>query len=277
MNSSLVRVLAVAVPCLTVPSLSIQAGSDQAQVMVLGTFHFANPGLDLINTSIDDVLAPERQAQIQSVAEALAEFDPTKIVLELPPADQTAFNERYRSYLEGEVELGPNEHDQLGIRLAEMLGHERLFGIDVRADLDLAAAIRGAQERGQDGLAQRVGELIGDMEAGVADAHGSERTIAELLRIHNGAGDLLDQAVGDAFYLTLVEVGSDEEPLGADVVADWYRRNLRIFGNLLRLVDSERERVLVIYGSGHRSLFELFLQQHPRVRSVSALDYLPQR
>lgn len=38
---------------------------------------------------------------------------------------------------------------------------------------------------------------------------------------------------------------------GADLVSDWFRRNMRIHANVVRLVSSPDERVLVIYGAGH--------------------------
>lgn len=43
---------------------------NRADVMVLGTCppNFANPGRDLVNLHIDDVLAPGRQAELESAA-----------------------------------------------------------------------------------------------------------------------------------------------------------------------------------------------------------------
>ena len=55
---------------------------EPVQVMVLGTYHFENPGLDLVNTDADDVLAPHRQAELQDLAERLTAFRPTAIALE---------------------------------------------------------------------------------------------------------------------------------------------------------------------------------------------------
>ncbi len=57
-------------------------------LLVLGTAHFANPGRDLLNPAIDDVLSPVRQAQIISVVKQIAKFRPTRVVLEWPAAQQ---------------------------------------------------------------------------------------------------------------------------------------------------------------------------------------------
>jgi hypothetical protein len=34
-------------------------------------------------------------------------------------------------------------------------------------------------------------------------------------------------------------------------VSDWFRRNMRIYSNVTRPVDSPNERILMIYGNGH--------------------------
>jgi hypothetical protein len=65
-------------------------------VMVLGTFHMANPGKDMHNQKVDDVLAEPRQKELAAMSEALAKFRPTRIAVEWP-ADVT--RERYAKFL----------------------------------------------------------------------------------------------------------------------------------------------------------------------------------
>ena len=43
--------------------------NNPVQIMVLGTYHFGNPGLDLVNTEADDVLLPKRQAELEKLAD----------------------------------------------------------------------------------------------------------------------------------------------------------------------------------------------------------------
>ena len=40
------------------------------EVMVLGTYHMANPGLDLANVKSDDVLKPQRQKELEAASDA---------------------------------------------------------------------------------------------------------------------------------------------------------------------------------------------------------------
>src|SRR5262245_63040069 len=60
-------------------------GQSKAQVMILGTYHFANPGLDYVKSDLDDHLSEKRQKQIAEVVELLAKFKPTKIAIEAAP------------------------------------------------------------------------------------------------------------------------------------------------------------------------------------------------
>ena len=53
-----------------------------AEIMILGTYHFGNPGLDLHNMKAKNVLTPERQQEFDDIAARLAKFKPTRIAIE---------------------------------------------------------------------------------------------------------------------------------------------------------------------------------------------------
>ena len=53
------------------------------QVMVLGTYHFDNPGRDKVNVRVDDVTSPRRQRELAKLADAVAEFKPTRVMVEM--------------------------------------------------------------------------------------------------------------------------------------------------------------------------------------------------
>ena len=49
----------------------------------------------------------------------------------------------------------------------------------------------------------------------------------------------------------LVRYGDPFDYAGSDLLAAWYQRNIRIYRNIVALIDSPSDRILVIYGSGH--------------------------
>jgi hypothetical protein len=57
------------------------------QVMIVGSYHFDNPGLDLNNARIAPVTTPEKQAELAAMAERLARFNPTVVAVERVAAD----------------------------------------------------------------------------------------------------------------------------------------------------------------------------------------------
>lgn len=51
----------------TLPPLQCQDDDDRIAVLLLGSYHMSNPGMDQFNLEADDVLAPKRQAELQDL------------------------------------------------------------------------------------------------------------------------------------------------------------------------------------------------------------------
>ena len=75
-------------------------------------------------------------------------------------------------------------------------------------------------------------------------------------------------------YLQLARIHSQKGFVGADVLADWYRRNFRIFTNLARAIESPGDRVLVIFGQGHVPYLRELVRSSPDMELVEPNDYL---
>ena len=247
------------------------SGDARAKIMVLGTFHFDQPGLDLITVGADDVLGESRQREIEAVVERLAEFAPTKIAVEMLPHRMEGFNARYLAFREGRGELGADEKDQLGMRLAARLGHEQLFGVDhVAGDMDFGAMMGAGAAHGQHALLAALQQEFAAVERTLQAAQGPDRSIGEMLAFHNGPW----VERGNALYLRMARLGGTGGGVGADQIGAWYVRNLHIYANIVRLVDGPDARVLVIFGSGHRDLLTDFVEESADLELVSPLPYL---
>ena len=75
-------------------------------------------------------------------------------------------------------------------------------------------------------------------------------------------------------YLVLDRIGGSNEYPGADVVSRWYATNLHIFANLMRLITSPDDRVLVIYGQAHVKLLRSFVKGSPDLQFNDPLSVL---
>src|SRR6185503_18770752 len=107
------------------------ADATKTQVMLVGTYHFSNPGRDVNNVKAVDVLAAERQREIARLVASLAKFAPTKVAVEWPAQ---VVQERYPKFLAGQLPESSNEVVQLGFRLARERGLKSVYGLDVDGD-----------------------------------------------------------------------------------------------------------------------------------------------
>src|SRR5437867_2792783 len=120
----------------------------RAEILVLGVYHMANPGHDIINTQADDVLAPKRQAEIAQLIEVLKRFHPTKIAIEANAGSQRVGRE-YSDYLTGKYTLSRNEIDQIGYRLARELGHKAVYAVDADGEYPYPRLVSYAKASGR--------------------------------------------------------------------------------------------------------------------------------
>ncbi|PWE16505.1 hypothetical protein DDZ18_12090 [Marinicauda salina] len=258
---------ALAALALLAPAAAAQETDSFAEVMVLGTFHFTGGGSDYVNAEVDDFLSPTRQAQIEETVERIAAWAPTKIMIELSPEHEADFNASYQAYLDGEHEMTVNERQQLGMRLAARLGHDRLYAIDYRSSMDFDAMMGAAQNAGQDRLIADFQAATAEIEAFIAETEDLEVPERLIAMNRPEMGELHD------LYMTLAQMGTTEAPEGAHQMADWWGRNMVIFARAAQHAE-EGDRVLIIFGSGHKFLLEQYFDQAREFEIVDPIPYL---
>ena len=257
------------------------AGTVQAQapkpveVMVLGTYHFGNPGLDLVNARVDDVLKPARQRELEALALALAEFKPTKIMVERRAKTQDLADPRYSQFTAADLRTDRDERAQVAYRLANHLGLKTVHAIDEQPEegepdyfpfgkVAAWAKANGAQDR-LDAHLNQVKVLVARMEQ-IQD----RGTIADVL-LHLNRPERTDE--DQSFYYNMLAFGDTEQQPGADLNAMWYLRNAKIFAKLMT-VAKPGDRVLVVYGSGHNYWLRHLAKTTPGYRNVDPTPYL---
>lgn len=66
--------------------------------------------------------------------------------------------------------------------------------------------------------------------------------------------------LSQSIYLKhILAMGEGPDYPGSFVIEEWYARNIRIFTNLSRVVEP-KDRVLVIYGAGHKEILDDLIQ-----------------
>jgi len=233
----------------------------RAELLVLGVYHMANPGRDVFNMQVDDVLAPKRQQEIAQLLEVLKKFQPTKIAIEADPYSQRVPRE-YSDYLEGKYTLSRNEIDQIGYRLAKELGHKKIYAVDADGEFPWQRVVNYAKGSGRakelDAMIAETGELVK-----AQNDYLTSHTVLQTLVYMNSDEK---SAAGMGFYFRLAQFGESGDWAGADLVSDWFRRNMRIYSNIVKLIDSPNERVLVIFGAGHLGWLQHDFASNPNFR-----------
>ena len=106
------------------------------EVMVIGTYHFANHNLDLHNVKSDDVLSPGRQKELTALAERIAAWKPNKIMVEvIPPAAGQRLTGPNGEYDPALLKTSREEWVQIGFRVAGFVAYAPVktpvFSLDV--------------------------------------------------------------------------------------------------------------------------------------------------
>lgn len=244
-------------------------GENAAQILILGTYHFHNPGLDAVKRQIDDVLSARRQKEIAELNEKLARFKPTKIAIE-GQYGATRWTDLYASYLAGKYELGRNEIEQVGFRLAKQFNHSTVYPIDYQ--MSMGGHRLDELERPKPKVEPNKNEPQKEVPLSEEDKFLQNSTITEYLRRLNSEQRYKDQQ----WYMRMLLPKKDSIVLyeGADLVTNWYKRNFRMFANINRVTEFPNDRVLLIVGAGHLKILKDLAESSPQFCLVNTQDYL---
>ncbi|MES3019680.1 MAG: DUF5694 domain-containing protein [Bacteroidota bacterium] len=236
----------------------------KAQVLVVGTFHFHYPNLDVNKISEQnkiDVLKDPKKAEVTQLVEYIKKFKPTKIALEAFP--QWKATERFRRYKNGEFADQRDERYQLGFRIASEMKLDTIYSIDGASFSDDLEKIDSAYAT----------KLFKDYDFKSSDRYDKMFTnwfeYEEKLPLTMNLLDYIKRAntreshqLGYGAYL----VGDFklDNHRGADVIATWwYSRNIRIFRKIQELTTSPDDRILIIFGNGHVPILRQLLESSP--------------
>lgn len=244
--------------------------------MTLGVFHFAFHNLDVVRTEKEDqisVLDEPYQSEIIAISNAVKEFRPTIIAVELDPDNQHRIDSLYSLYKSGNYVLEKNEVDQLGFRIGKLSGIERIYCVN-----DWGKHYGTIETLFNDST--RMSKFSDYYEKSADSIYGQHRTsekvsnvIDELIKKNN------PEAIRDDLSSYLLTIFKYEEQPGDFTGVDfetgrWFNRNLRIFRNIQRIPHDSDDRILLIIGAGHLNLLNHFFDISSEFDLVSPLPYL---
>lgn len=275
------------------------ASTASKKAMILGVYHFNNPGMDTYNLDIDDYSTKKRQAEIREVVDLLAQYKPNKIFVEFLPSQQVKLDSLFSLYANNQLLLkdinnGQNEVYQLGFRLAKQLSIKEILAVDhpgvyLGPYADFIAdtlSIKTYQEYSEDYKQQMETRQITFTKNTIKENLIYLNDWQQILNNHsyyNNVAIAVKDTSNVMFSYKEMEQEIDGLPylmrsydfnnIGVELATEWYKRNLFIYRNILEQTN-DNDRILIIFGSGHvRHLKQLF-EDNPEFNIVNTNSFL---
>jgi hypothetical protein len=244
----------------------------KTKVFLLGVFHFNNPGLDLAKTKDTDILSSKSQAEIQSVVDIIAATRPEKIFFEAPLSYQNKMDSLYKTYLNGGLKSEKDETYQIGFRLMKKVGIKKSYCVDASGEFPADSLIKTWQVTGQQASFDSFMAFIKKMEDETNKRIENGLSIKERLRLDN-TSEYKRMDMGMYSPKMMMTAGLKGNFIGADVTSEWYKRNIRIYSNILRELDGNEKCIFVMFGASHIPIIEHFfsLQDDYKLIDVASL------
>ncbi len=278
-KSSIIIALALLISTQPIKAQNFLNENDgKAQIMILGTFHFKDKGLDSYKPQYNiDILSEEKQAEVKKIIKLLESYEPTKIAVEVKTNRQAYLDSLYNEYLAGTFALPSNEIYQFGFRLARHLSHEKVYAIDVKGrsyfvDLTQEEYDARVQKLKNTNLLHRDWNTRYKKLYTYGDSLKMSHSLREHLLYLNSEERLRK---GHGHYLVdTFKFSAGDDYLGPDMATRWYNRNLRIFSNLQRITKTQNEKILLIIGAGHVPIIRHAVESSPEYQLVEVSEYL---
>jgi len=248
----------------------------RTKIMTLGVFHFAYPNLDAVKTEKNNqisVLEEPYQSEIIAISKAIEEYKPTIIAVESKPANQITMDSLFSLYKSDKWLLEKNEQYQLGFRIGKDLDLPKVYCVDnpgkhydniesIFKDSVRLSNFENYYLTSADSIYKT--PVTGRKVTSIIDA---------LYKSNNPA------FVRERLAMYLLNPFKYEEKPGDFTGADfetgrWFNRNLRIFRNIQRIPHNSEDRILLIIGSDHLNLLNLFFDISKEFEFVSPLPCL---
>lgn len=260
-------------------------GDDKTKPMVLllGVFHFAGEQVDANTTPKElriNMQSKERQQQIQHLLKNLSKFAPTKIAFEGSSQFQKKYDSLYQAYIQGNLKASESfmvsEVVQIGFALAKKMNLKTLYPVDAQAfrfQLSKADSVTTFEKyKDQTDTASNFWNKVYDQYNTYIDTLAFQSSTQAYLKFLNSPKV---QANSIGRWLVSTRRGSSTEPIGADgFITRYFNRNVRIYGNIQRIITSKNDRILVIYGATHMYFLKGLIEASPELLLEDVLKYL---
>ena len=251
------------------------------EILMIGTFHFANPGLDVAKTKSFDILKEESQQELDEIAEAIEQFSPSKIFVEWPYQHQTELDSLYELYIGGDYFDHPNLQDhrrkseiaQLAFRAAKRLSMSKVHAIDYQNnDFPYDSMMAVIDKYQQSELRRKIDDTIEKYSSDFDEMVTSGSSLKDILYSIN-----TDNARNEdiQFYTELAtQAGGQDNFIGPHLASEWYRRNIYMWSLIQKTITEDDKRIMILSGASHVAILAQLLSSSLHWKTVELRDIM---
>lgn len=265
---------------------SAAASAQKQEVLLIGTFHFNNPGADAVKVNTFDVNSVASQKELEMITDQIKAFHPDKIFVEWDYKDQQGLDSLYNLYTHDEYVnyikkkyAGKRNYNfymnseivQLAFRAARKSGLAKLNAIDYRMNWPADSAINAMKLAKQDSLLN----VISSLSASISKAYNEKMKTMSLTQLMLDLNTPEDRKRNVGFYFkTFNKGGKEGDFAGAFSVSEWYKRNLYMYAQIQKETKTSDKRIMVLLGSGHTAMIKQFIEAEDQLKIVELKDIL---
>jgi len=239
--------------------------AKKKQILLIGTFHYANPGHDVAKINTFNVMSEKSQKELEIMSDKIKKFGPDKIFVEWKFSKQAELDKFYGKNTDSLLKTDSNEITQLALRTAKKLKHKKMYGIDYRTRFPYDSLMMSMEKANQKELMKINTESTEKYQKDHNERMGKS-TLTDLMLYYNQKESNNDNI---QWYLEVANrTGTPDDFTGASLVSNWYKRNLYMYSLIQKLTESTDKKIMVLVGAGHAAIIRDFLAHDPEFEIV---------
>lgn len=272
----------------TVGFLAIANAQTQKkkQILLIGTFHFNNPGADGVKTADFDITTTPAQQELEKISNQIKKFNPNKIFVEWEYYDQKNLDSLYSLYLNNQYEnyiekafknkpsysmYATNEIFQLAFRAAKKAGLKLVHGIDYPLPMPFDTVMNAIKVAKQDDVMAEISTYTSSM---AKDANLKRKTM-NLTSLLLDLNTEKSRNINSSFYLkTLNRAGNLNNFGGTFSVSEWYKRNLYMYSLVQKQMQTAADKAVILLGAGHIAIIKKFIEEEGQYDIIELKDVM---
>ncbi|MGM0934059.1 MAG: DUF5694 domain-containing protein [Bacteroidota bacterium] len=242
---------------------------QKKEILLIGTFHYNNPGADVAKTKSFDILSEKSQLELEQISSSIKKYNPTKVFVEWPYNEQNELDSLYQLYKENKYFTNDslsdfylkNEIFQLAFRVAKQNNLDKVYGVDYPdTEFPYQEVMNDIESNNQINLKEQIEKSIAQFTTDFDSMIESGASLKELTFAMNT--EEMRNASNDLHINMFSLAGSTDEFNGVYLTSEWYRRNLYMWSLIQKNTSISDERVMFLTGSSHAAMIELFVKEN---------------